>query len=136
MSGWTDILQDIKQRHPFLRQLEVCGLEDFSSLLPEALQASFDIAENLRCEDPDYKHLAMIFPLLLDCPEWIAVGCSLAAIKQEFLPNIESLTPFSSGPKIAVRWQICCRIRKGGGALRISVLMDEDERKKQSRSKA
>ena len=51
MSGWTDILQGIKKRHPFLKQLEVCGSEDFSSLLPEALQASFDIAENLRRED-------------------------------------------------------------------------------------
>ena len=100
MSGWTDILQDIKQRHPFLGQLEVCGSEDFSSLLPEALQASFDIAENLRCEDPDYKHLAMIFPLLLDCPEWIAVGCSLAEIKQDFLLNIERLPTFSPGQKL------------------------------------
>lgn len=101
MSGWNAILQDIKQRHPFLRKLEVCGSEHFSSPLPEALKASFDIAENLRCEDPDYRRLAMIFPLLLDCPEWIAVGCSLAAIKQEFLPNIESLTPpFSPGQKL------------------------------------
>ena len=98
MSGWNAILQDIKQRHPFLRRLEVCGSEHFSSPLPEALKASFDIAENLRCEDSDYKRLAMIFPLLLDCPEWIAVGCSLAAIKQDFLPNIES--PFSPGQKL------------------------------------
>ena len=100
MSGWTDILQAVKQRHPFLRQLKVCGSEHFSSLLPEALQASFDIAENLRCEDPDYKRLAMIFPLLLDCPEWIAVGCSLAAIKQDFLLNIERLPTFSPGQKL------------------------------------
>ena len=100
MSGWTDILQDIKQRHSFLRQLKVCGSQHLSSPLPEALQASLDIAENLRCGDPDYKRLAMIFPLLLDCPEWIAVGCSLAAIKQDFLPNIESLTPFSPGQKL------------------------------------
>ena len=100
MSGWTDILQDIKQRHPFLTQFKVCGSEHLSSPLPEALQASFDIAENLRCEDPDYERLAMIFPLLLDCPEWIAVGCSLAAIKQDFLPNIESLPPFFSGQKL------------------------------------
>ncbi len=98
MSGWNAILQDIKQRHPFLRKLEVCGSEHFSSPLPEALKASFDIAENLRCEDSDYKRLAMIFPLLLDCPEWIALGCSLAAIKQDFLPNIES--PFSPGQKL------------------------------------
>ena len=98
VSGWTNILQGIKKRHPFLRKLEVCGSEHFSSPLPEALQASFDIAENLRCEDQEYKHLAMIFPLLLDCPEWIAVGCSLAAIKQDFLPNIES--PFSPGQKL------------------------------------
>ena len=100
MAGWTDILRDIKQRHPFLRQLEVCGSEHCSSLLPEPLQASFDIAENLRFEDSGYKRLAMIFPLLLDCPEWIAVGCSLAAIKQDFLPNIESLTSFFSGQKL------------------------------------
>ena len=100
MSGWTDILQAVKQRHPFLKQLKVCGSEHFSSPLPEALQASFDIAENQRCEDSNYKHLAMIFPLLLDCPEWIAVGCSLAAIKQDFLPNIESLTSFFSGQKL------------------------------------
>ena len=100
MSGWTDILQDIKQRHSFLRQLKVCGSQHFSSPLPEALQASFDIAENLRCGNPDYKHLAMIFPLLLDCPEWIAVGCSLAAIKQDFFSDIESLTPFSPGQKL------------------------------------
>ncbi|MDE2801141.1 MAG: DrmE family protein [Gemmatimonadota bacterium] len=100
MSGWNAILQDIKQRHPFLRKLEVCGSEHFSLPLPEALKASFDIAENLRCEDSDYKRLAMIFPLLLDCPEWIAVGCSLAAIKQDFLPNIETLPPFSSGQKL------------------------------------
>ncbi len=100
MSGWTDVLQDIKQRHSFLKQLKVCGSQHFSSPLPEVLQASFDIAENLRCGDPDYKRLAMIFPLLLDCPEWIAVGCSLAAIKQDFLPTIESLEPFSSGQKL------------------------------------
>ncbi len=100
MSGWTDILQDVKQRHPFLRQLKVCGLEHFSSPLPEALQASFDIAENLRCEESDFKHLAMVFPLLLDCPEWIAVGCSLAAIKKAFQPAIENLAPFSPGQKL------------------------------------
>lgn len=100
VSGWTNILQDIKQRSPFLKQLKVCGSEDFSSPLPGALQVSFDIAENLRCEDPDHKHLAMIFPLLLDCPEWIAVGCSLAAIKQDFLPNIEKLPTFSPGQKL------------------------------------
>ena len=100
MSGWTDILQDIKQRHSFLRQLKVCGSQHFSSPLPEALQASFDIAENLRCGNPDYKHLAMIFPLLLDCPEWIAVGCSLSAIKQDFFSDIKSLTPFSPGQKL------------------------------------
>ena len=100
MSGWTDILQDIKKRHPFLRQLKVCGSERFLSPLPEALQASFDIAENLRCEDPDYKHLAIIFPLLLDCPEWIAVGCSLAAIKKTFRHAIENLEPFSPGEKL------------------------------------
>ena len=100
MSGWTDILQAVKQRHPFLRQLKVCGSEHFSSPLPEALQASFDIAENQRCEDSNYKHLAMIFPLLLDCPEWIAVGCSLAAIKQDFFPNIERLPTFSPGQKL------------------------------------
>ncbi len=100
MSGWTDILQGIKKRHPFLKQLEVCGSEDFSSLLPEALQASFDIAENLRREDLESKHLAMIFPLLLDSPEWIAVGCSLAAIKKTFRPAIENSTPFSPGQKL------------------------------------
>ena len=100
MSGWTDILQDIKQRHSFLRQLKVCGSQHFSSPLPEALQASFDIAENLRCGDPDYKRLAMIFPLLLDCPEWVAVGCSLAAIKKSFRPAIENSAPFSPGQKL------------------------------------
>ena len=100
MSGWTDILQEIKQRHPFLERLEVCGRDGSSSQLPEALQASFDIAENLRCEDPEYKNLAMIVPILLDCPEWIAVGCSLAAIKREFLPNVERLTPFSPAQKL------------------------------------
>ena len=100
MSGWTDILQDIKQRHPFLRQLKVCGSQGFSSQLPEALQASFDIAENLRCVDPDHRRLAIIFPLLLDCPEWIAVGCALSAIKQEFLPTIGNWAPFSPGQKL------------------------------------
>ena len=100
MSGWNAILQDIKQRHPFLRKLEVRGSEHFSLPLPEALQASFDIAENLRCEDPDYKHLTMIFPLLLDCPEWIAVGCSLAAIKKTFWHAIENVEPFSPGQKL------------------------------------
>lgn len=100
MSGWTDVLQDIKQRHSFLRQLNVCGLQHFASPLPEALQASFDIAENLRCGDADHKRLAMIFPLLLDCPEWIAVGCSLAAIKRDFLPNIKGLTRFTPGQKL------------------------------------
>ncbi|MDE2888241.1 MAG: DrmE family protein [Gemmatimonadota bacterium] len=100
MSGWTDILQDIKQRHPFLSQLEVCGSQGFSSELPEALQASFDIAENLRCGDPDHKRLAIIFPLLLYCPEWIAVVCSLSAVKQEFLPTIGNLAPFSPGQKL------------------------------------
>ena len=124
------ILQDIKQRHPFLRKLEVCGSEHFSSPLPEALKASFDIAENLRFEDSDYKRLAMIFPLLLDCPEWIAVGCSLAAIKQDFLPNIESLPTFSPGQKLLLDGKYVVEYVKEEELYGTQILMDEDERKK------
>ena len=100
MTGWTEILQNVKQRHSFLTQLEVCGSANYSSPLPDTLQVSFDIAESMLCSEPDVRHLAMVFPILLDCPEWIAVGCSLAAIKRDFLPNIESMTSFTPGQKL------------------------------------
>ena len=100
MSGWADVLSDIEHRHPFLTRLHVCGAEGYSSPLPAVIQASIDIADGLLAEEADFKRLAMIFPLLLDCPEWIAVGCSLAAIKRDFQPAIENLAPFSPGQKL------------------------------------
>ncbi len=100
MSDWNDVLQDINRRYPFLRRMKVCGAEHYSSPLPGALQASTDIAGNLLDKETDFRRLAMIFPLLLDCPQWIAVGCSLAAIKRDFLPAVESLEPFRSGQKL------------------------------------
>ena len=100
MSDWNDVLQDIKRRYPFLTRMNVCGAEHHSSSLPEVLQASIGIAESLLEEETDFKRLAMIFPLLLSCPEWIAVGCSLATIKRDFLPAIESLEPFRPGQKL------------------------------------
>ena len=100
MPGWSDVLEQVKHRHPFLSHLKVSGVDNFSSPLPEVLQVSFDIVEYLRCEGRDEKHLAMVFPLLLDCPEWIATGCALAAIKRDFLPNIERMTPFTPGQKL------------------------------------
>ena len=100
MSDWNDVLQDIKRRYPFLTRMNVCGTEHYSSPLPEVLQVSTDIADNLLDEETDFRRLAMIFPLLLDCPEWIAVGCSLAAIKRDFLPAVESLEPFRAGQKL------------------------------------
>lgn len=100
MSGWSDILEQVKQRHPFLSHLKVSGVDNFSSPLPEVLQISFDIVEYLRSEGQDEKHLAMVFPLLLACPEWIALGCSLASIKRDFLPNIERMKSFTPGQKL------------------------------------
>ena len=100
MSGWTDVLSDIGHRHPFLTRLHVCGAENYSSPLPSVIQTSIDIADGLLAEEEEFKRLAMIFPRLLDCPEWIAVGCSLAAIKKEFQPTIENLEPFSPGQKL------------------------------------
>ena len=100
MSGWVDVLSDIGHRHPFLTRLHVCGEENYSSPLPAVIQTSIDIADGLLAEEADFKRLAMIFPLLLDCPGWIAVGCSLAAIKKEFQPAIENLEPFSPGQKL------------------------------------
>ncbi|MDE0682732.1 MAG: DrmE family protein [Candidatus Poribacteria bacterium] len=100
MSGWADVLSDIEHRHPFLTKLHVCGTENYSSPLPAVIQTSIDIADGLLAEETDFKRLAMTFPLLLDCPEWIAVGCSLAAIKRDFQPAIENLAPFSPGQKL------------------------------------
>ena len=100
MSGWSEVLKQVELRHPFLSHLKVSGEDNFASPLPEVLQFSFDIVEYLRCEDRDEKRLAMVLPLLLDCPEWIATGCALAAIKQDFLPKIECMPPFESGQKL------------------------------------
>ena len=100
MSGWANVLPAIERKHPFLSRLHVCGAEDYSSPLPAVIQTSIDIADGLLAEEADFKRLAMIFPRLLDCPEWIAVGCSLAAIKRDFQPAIENLAPFSQGQKL------------------------------------
>ena len=100
MSGWADVLSDIGHRHPFLTRLHVCGAENYSSPLPAVIQTSIDIADGLLAEEADFKRLAMIFPLLLDCPEWIAVGCSLAAIQRDFQPTIETRAPFAPGQKL------------------------------------
>lgn len=100
MSDWNDILGDIKHRYLFLTRLDVCGSEQLSSPLPEVLQISTGIADGLLGKETEFNRLAMIFPLLLDCPEWIAVGCSLAAIKRDFLPAIKSLAPFRLGQKL------------------------------------
>ena len=130
MSGWANVLSDIEHRHPFLTRLDVCGAENYSSPLPAVIQTSIDIADGLLAEEEDFKRLAMIFPLLLDCPEWIAVGCSLACYKKRFPACHRKFGTFFAGPKIAIRWQICCRIRKGRKCLRNPVLMGEDGRKK------
>ena len=100
MSGWADVLSGIGHRHPFLTRLHVCGAENYSSPLPAVIQTSIDIADGLLAEEADFKRLVMIFPLLLDCPEWIAVGCSLATIKRDFQPAIENLVAFSPGQKL------------------------------------
>jgi len=100
MSGWADVLSDIEYRHPFLTRLHVCGVEDYSSSLPAVIQTSIGIADGLLAGEADFKRLAMIFPLLLDSPEWIAVGCSLAAIKKDFQPAVENLASFSPGQKL------------------------------------
>ena len=100
MSDWNDVLQDIKRRYPFLPRMNVCGTGHYSSPLLGALQASTDIAGKLLDEETNFRRMAMIFPLLLDCPQWIAVGCSLAAIKRDFLPAVESLEPFRAGQKL------------------------------------
>jgi len=100
MSEWNTVLQDIKKRYPLLTQLHVYGEEQHSSTVPEALQASIAIAENILEEEADHKRLAMIFPVLLDCPEWIAICCSLIAINRDFSSAIESMADFKRGQKL------------------------------------
>lgn len=100
MAAWSDIQQGVERRHPFLTEFEVRGSGNYSGRLPEVLQASIDVAENLRRKDSNDKQLAMFFPRLLDCPEWVAVGCTLAVLRKDFFSNIGNLTRFNSGQKL------------------------------------
>ena len=112
MSDWNDVLQDIKRRYPFLPRMNVCGTGHYSSPLLGALQASTDIAGKLLDEETNFRRMAMIFPLLLDCPQWIAVGYSLSGrLISRNVRGTSARSPSRNSSRSGSSYRVCGKLQ-------------------------
>src|SRR5882757_4184619 len=102
MAHWTEIIQQIDQKYPFLSTLQLAlDSEAVPDTLPDLLKISIASASGMAGDSPT-KRVAIALPRLYTSSALIAIGTTLVSMQANFTQRIASLPPLIPGTKVKI----------------------------------